>query len=385
MRILHVIPSMDPKSGGLCQAVRNIIKYTTSDKIVHEVFCLDDPNIDYCVKDDFRKYTLGKGITPWNYSFRLSKWLQNHLGSYEHVIVHGLWQYQSYAIHRAWKKYKHVEGKLHVMPHGMLDPYFQRAKDRRIKAFRNLIFWEVIERRLLNNADSILFTCEIERRLAHLPFRKFSPKEERIVGLGVDQPPEYNESMVAHFSKLCPEAVYGKYILFLSRINRKKGIDMLVESYMKLKTSGVKLPQLVIVGPGLETAYGQSMQIMAAKEKDIIFGGMLTGDAKWGAFYGCEVFALPSHQENFGIAVVEALACKKAVLISKQINIYQEIEQGKAGIVENDTLEGVESMLQRWVNLDVVEREGYNQNAGLTYEKYFAPITAAAAFLQVIC
>ncbi len=59
---------------------------------------------------------------------------------------------------------------------------------------------------------------------------------------------------------------------------------------------------------------------------------MLTGDLKWGAFRAAEAFVLPSHQENFGIAVVEALACGKPVLISDKVNIWREIVEDGAGL-----------------------------------------------------
>jgi hypothetical protein len=77
---------------------------------------------------------------------------------------------------------------------------------------------------------------------------------------------------------------------------------------------------------------------------------MLAGDSKWGALYGCEAFVLPSHQENFGIAVVEALACGKPVLISDQVNIWREIVEDGVGMVEGDTEEGVEKLLRRFLD-----------------------------------
>jgi hypothetical protein len=77
---------------------------------------------------------------------------------------------------------------------------------------------------------------------------------------------------------------------------------------------------------------------------------MLSGAAKWGALYGCEAFVLPSHQENFGIAVVEALACGKPVLISDQVNIWREIVEDGAGLVEGDTEEGVEKLLRNFLS-----------------------------------
>jgi len=80
----------------------------------------------------------------------------------------------------------------------------------------------------------------------------------------------------------------------------------------------------------------------------IHFLGMLSGDAKWGAFYGAGAFILPSHQENFGIAVAEAMACGTPVLISNKVNIWREIVDGKAGFAGPDTEEGTLGLLQAW-------------------------------------
>jgi glycosyltransferase involved in cell wall biosynthesis len=83
---------------------------------------------------------------------------------------------------------------------------------------------------------------------------------------------------------------------------------------------------------------------------------MLQGDAKWGAFYVCEAFVLPSHQENFGVAVAEALACGRPVLLSDKVDIAAEIARDGAGMIDVDTAAGVERLLQRWIDLPAEER-----------------------------
>jgi glycosyltransferase involved in cell wall biosynthesis len=90
---------------------------------------------------------------------------------------------------------------------------------------------------------------------------------------------------------------------------------------------------------------------------------MLQGDAKWGAFYACEAFVLPSHQENFGVAVAEALACGRPVLLSDKVNIAAEIACDGAGIMEVDTAAGVERLLARWINLPAEERAAMSKRA----------------------
>ena len=122
---------------------------------------------------------------------------------------------------------------------------------------------------------------------------------------------------------------------------------------------------MVIAGPGWDSDYGRKVRglideanrSIASAEHRILNTehsacvhavAMLSGEAKWGSLYGCEAFVLPSHQENFGIAVVEALACGKPVLISDQVNIWREIVEDGAGLVEADTEGGVEKLLRKF-------------------------------------
>ncbi len=111
---------------------------------------------------------------------------------------------------------------------------------------------------------------------------------------------------------------------------------------------------------------------------------MLLGDLKWGAFYGCEAFILPSHQENFGIAVVEALACGKPVLISDQVNIWHEIIQTKAGIVATDTFTGTLKLMEEWEKLTHDEQKKMGDNGKKAFDKHFTTDKAAQNLLNAI-
>ena len=267
----------------------------------------------------------------------------------------------------------------------MLDPWFQRANGRKLKALRNVIYWKLIEADVVNSADAVLFTCEEELRLAREPFRPYRPKKEINVGYGILPPPERTEAMSRTFTTLCPAAAEKSYLLFLSRIDVKKGVDLLITAYLGLKQQGYTLPVLVVAGPGKDTAYGKEVQEMAANDDDVLFPGMLTGEAKWGAFYGCEAFVLPSHQENFGIAVVEALACGKLVLISDQVNIWREITEGGGGIVAKDTVDGVRQQLLQWVRLPMNEKKAIEKKSQSVYESHFTTTEAAKKLANALC
>lgn len=137
----------------------------------------------------------------------------------------------------------------------------------------------------------------------------------------------------------------------------------------------------------METSFGDMIMQLLDKDqdvkKDIFFPGMLSGDAKWGAFYGCDAFILPSHQENFGIAVVEALACGKPVLISNQVNIWREIMDYGGGLIEDDNENGTKNLLNKWITLKDEEKVQMTVKALAAYEQLYTIKKAAINFHNV--
>lgn len=391
MRLLRVIHSMNPAHGGPCQGIRNIVPSLEKLGVQNEVVSLDAPDAPFLGKDSFKVHALGPAKGPWRYAENLTPWLIENLHRYDIVIIHGLWLFYGHATRKAIEKFRGSSSgngypKLLVMPHGMLDPYFQRAPDRKLKAIRNWVYWKFIENKVINDADGILFTCEAELLLAREPFIPYHPKRELNVGYGIEPPPAYAPFMKEAFKKACPELRDEPYVLFLSRIQEKKGVDLLIKAYKKSFRPG--WPKLVIAGPGMESVYGQRLRRLVSddpKIKDsIFFPGMLSGDKKWGAFYGCEAFVLPSHQENFGIAVVEALACSKPVLISNQVNIWKEIESEGAGLIADNTEKGTEKLLEDWHEMSAGDKMIMGTMARRCFEKYYSNGPAAVRLKQTL-
>lgn len=376
---------MDPSYGGPCQGIRNIVPELEKLGFQNEVVCLNHPDAPYLSNDPFPVHALGASSGSWGYHKDLEPWLRENMGSFDVVIVHGLWQYYGYAAYRVWKSLsKNKRPYLLVMPHGMLDPYFQKAEGRKLKAIRNWLYWKLIERRIVNEADALLFTCQAELELARLTFSPYRPSQQANIGYGVLPPPAYEDTFSIAFKECCMLPENEAYWLFLSRVHEKKGVDLLVHAYLTLQKKGRKLPHLVIAGPGIETKYGQKIRELASTGQNIHFPGMLNGAAKWGAFYGAEAFILPSHQENFGIAVVEALACGKPVLISDQVNIWREILDEGAGLVGEDTEEGVVKLLTSWLLLENSDKLTMSSRAFATYRKYYSVMEAAKKMKSVL-
>lgn len=413
INILHVISMIDPKLGGVGQAVRTMSASLAQEGVQNEVVSVDDPNEPFLADESIRIHALGPPKGPWQYANRLSSWLIEHVGRFDVIILHGLWLYHGYALRKAVQKSRRRSDgksfpKVFIMPHGMLDPYFQQASGRKSKALRNWLYWQLIERKIVAGADGLLFTCAEEQRLAREPFQPYRPKSEAVVGLGVDEPPAYTPAMQEAFLERCPQLRGVPYLLFLGRIHPKKGVDVLVNAYQNVRQNCLtaegksgsartaslghdvqeEIPKLVIAGPGLETPYGQAVQQSVRNDQEsepaVFFTDMLSGDAKWGAFYGCQAFVLPSHQENFGIAVAEALACGKPVLISNQVNIWREIEESGGGFVAENSVEGTQQLLERWLNLPADQKRMMENKALKTFQANFAVAPVTRRLLKTV-
>jgi glycosyltransferase involved in cell wall biosynthesis len=198
--------------------------------------------------------------------------------------------------------------------------------------------------------------------------------------------------MKSAFAEKCPKTMEESYFLFLGRIDPKKGVDLLIRAYAALyhQTNNIGhslIPKLVIAGPGFETPYGRKMQQLASQiclPNSIFWPGMLTGAAKWGALYNCEAFVLPSHQENFGIATVEALACGRPVLISDQINIWREIKEAGAALVQENSVAGTTRIFQEWLNLSAEAKLNMAAKAKTCFNNWFSNESAGRKLLKAI-
>jgi glycosyltransferase involved in cell wall biosynthesis len=276
--------------------------------------------------------------------------LKENLPRFDGVVVNGLWQYHGAASWRA------CSGRLPyvVYAHGMLDPWFKRHYP--LKHLKKSLYWEATERRLLRDATAVLFTSPLEAELAPGTFRK-SQWNSFTVPNGTLEPVGDPEFQIQEFYAACPEVRAKPFILFIGRIHEKKGCDLLIKAFARSTSSDAET-QLVMAGPD-EQGWMTQLRSMAAHAgigDRVHFPGMLRGDAKWGAFYAAEAFILPSHQENFGIAVAEALACGTPVLISNKVSIWREILLDGVGLVEEDDLEGTFRLLDRWRALSAAAR-----------------------------
>ena len=367
MRILHIVGSINPAAGGPTEAIRMIIRYRPPGYEA-EVATLDGPDAPFLGDFPFEVHALGNRRKSW-YSPRLIPWLVKNRDRFDGIIVHGLWEFTGLAALLVVAGHK----PFLVFTHGMLDPYFKRRYP--LKHVKKWIYWILAQYWVLRAASRVMFTTELERDLATKTFWLWH-WNPMVVSYGADPQMPDIDQLVPAFYERCPELnvedAGRSYLLFLSRIHPKKGCDLLLQAFAAVAPAHPEL-HLIMAGPdatGMRKDLDQIVE-QAGLTHRVHWPGMLKGDAKWGAFAVSDAFVLPSHQENFGIAVAEALACGRPVLISDQVNIAPEIEADGCGIVEHDTLKGTIHLLERWLALNPEERQAMQQQAKITFARRY--------------
>jgi glycosyltransferase involved in cell wall biosynthesis len=379
MKILHLLASVDPRAGGPVEGVRRSGMAMREAGHEIEVATCDAPNDAYLAAFPFPLHVFGPTKGRYSFSERLAPWLAANAKRFDAVIVHGLWQYHGFA---AWKALHKSEVPYYVYVHGMLDPWFKEAYP--LKHLKKWLYWPWAEYRVLRDARAVIFTTEEERTRARQSFWLYRA-HERIVPFGTTVPQLEAAPLRETFLKSIPSLRGKRIVLFLGRVHAKKGCDLLIEAFARVASRDPAL-HLVIAGPD-ETGWASTLRTQAQAAgiaHRVSLPGMLQGELKWGAFHASDVFVLPSHQENFGVAVAEALGCGLPALISDKVNVWREIEADGAGLVAADTVDGTEKNLVRWLELDDSAREAMRAQAARTFNARFRVETMVSALTALL-
>jgi glycosyltransferase involved in cell wall biosynthesis len=376
LKILHVIPTLSPASGGPAEALRNLTKAYGEAGVEVEIACQDDPKADYIARWTVPVHATGARVNTYGKSPALLEWLQKNVTRFDGVVINSIWTYPSVAASNA------ARGKVPyvVFTHGMLDPYFKRKYP--LKHLKKYLYWP-IQYPVLRDAERVLFTSPLERDLAPQSFWPNNWKS-LVVPYGTGEPAFEPEKQTAAFYEVLPALGGRRYMLFLSRIHEKKGCDLLVQAFANVAKVHPDI-DLVIAGPDQEglVAKLQQMTRDLGIEARVHWPGMLIGDAKYGAMRNSEAFILPSHQENFGVVVAESLACGRPVLISNQVNIWPEIEEEAVGLVAPDTLEGTEELLRKWLAMPIEKQQEMAAKALPVFRRRYSMTSCAAAIKEL--
>jgi glycosyltransferase involved in cell wall biosynthesis len=376
MHILHIIATMDPEAGGPSESVRVMLDYAPPG-YTSEVVTQDDPNAAFIRSFPYPIHALGPQKSTYGYSPRLRDWLTANRDRFDGVILNGLWVYEGVATRRAFAGRKPYV----VFSHGMLDPYFKKAFP--LKHAKKWAYWLLAEYWVLRGAFRMLFTTDAEARLAEQSFWLHKWKGV-VIPFGANRPPKDGETLREAFYAQCSEMRGCRFMLFLGRIHRKKGCDMLLHAFVKSAAQDPGL-HLVMAGPDQQnwSAELQHIVAQAGLADRVHWPGMLKGDVKWGAFFASEVFILPSHQENFGIAVAEAMSCGRPVLLADKVNIAPDIAGAGAGLMEADTQAGTDNLVRRWIEMPPAKRAAMGQRALETFDARYDMRKSAASIFHL--
>lgn len=259
----------------------------------------------------------------WPISLPLRRALFQRIRNYDIVHIHSLYLFHGALAGHYCRKFR---VPYLICPHGSLDPVLYKRH-----RFRKLIFETLIERRNLRGSAGIHFTTEEERDLAK-PVIGENRSVVAPLGLHLDEYASLPEP--GEFRAAYSEIEDRDIVLHLGRLTFKKGLDILVHAFAQVAKKRDDV-HLVLAGPDDE-GYGARIRHWLASHgllQRATFTGLLEGRNKLAALRDASVFALPSYSENFGISVVEAMACGLPVVISNKVNIWRDVETAGAGVV----------------------------------------------------
>jgi len=288
----------------------------------------------------------------YKFSLGLLQWLAKHGREFDLAHIHALFSPVSSL---AAAVARHQQLPYILRPLGTLDPA-DLQKKRQLKQ----LYAALLERPNLKGAAAIHFTSDQEAKISE---RFGTMSQDIVLPLGVK--PVVQNSQAG-------QAVRARYgipddrpiILFMSRLDPKKGFDLLLPALQQLTAE--EQFHFVLAGsnsqdPAYERQIYAQIQQSALAERTAI-AGFVSGEDKAALLQAADLFVLPSYYENFGIAVAEAMVAGVPVVISDQVYIWDQIQQAEAGWVSPCTVSGLVEQL-RLALADGAERQRRGENA----------------------
>lgn len=329
-----------------------------------EVATLSQPVNPWTQAWPCKVHCLGPSFTRYLYSPRLIPWLIANASNYDALVVHNMYRYIGYGV---WRASRTTGSRYYLFTHGMLAPWF---KTQRVKHLKKRFFWKLAGHRMFRDAAAVLYTAEEEKAVAKLSYSPYEC-EERVVGLGIADPAGAIQPDVSQFREAAhvPDGV--GYVLFLGRVTAKKRVDLLIQGFAAAFPEDAT--RLVIAGPdenGLTSRFSKLPEALALGER-LVWTGHLGEKEKWSALAGADALAMISHTENFGIALVEAMAMGVPVLTTRKVDIWREIADHRAGFTASDDLDGATQVLVRWRALPAADKQAMRRNARELFVRSF--------------
>lgn len=331
MRVLHVINSMHPRNGGppviaariaaaQAAAGAEVTLVAYEDVTPEELRQMMNPSLPGSDAVRVRLVPLG-GAADRVLATGATAVLREEIGSAGFVHLHSVWDP---ILLRAARLCRTANRPYCVLLNGMLHPWSLRQA-----ALKKRIALAVAYRRMLDGA-AFLHAGNQDERLAIEPLGLRAPIE--LIPNGVNEEEFASLPPPERFRREHPGLGENPYILFLSRLHYKKGLDHLAESF-RIVAGERKEVHLVVAGAddGAQADFERRIREAGVADRVHIVGPVY-GEMKIAALAGAAAFCLPTRQEGFSVAITEALAAGAPCVVSYSAN-YPEVQEAGAGRV----------------------------------------------------
>lgn len=347
LKVLHVIPSIAPCRGGPSKAVVDMVCALRKAGVNAEIATSNDdgPNkldvqLGELIQHNGVPVRFFNRVSPpvtalreFIYSHQFERWLKKHIQDYDLIHVHAIFSFCSTKAMQLARKH---DIPYIVRPIGQLEKWSLTQSPTKKARYLKLI-----EQQNLEAASRVHFTAKSEHEQA----LQLLPKlRGQVIPLGLDLPMESRNARTK-MEKRWKLQTDVPTILYLSRLHPKKGLELLLAALSKL----THLPfQLLIAGDG-DTSYVDSLKQYAKQLKlseRTKFVGFVQSAEKSQLLQGADLYALTSHSENFGIAVLEAMASGTAVIVSRQVALAEQVSKHNLGFVTELETEDIQQKLE---------------------------------------
>ena len=355
MRFVHFL-GFYPEIGGPVRSTGNLIKSLKRKGVKCRIVSPLPPGYEqgrleeYKMEFDVVYYEMD-GIYRYfpSYSSKFSSIIEEVLKDVDIIHLHGVFDYYTYYV------CTHIKDKPVVLsPRGSIVEWGMKRKI--LSRIKKNLFLKSIGKKIFDRADKIHLTGEYEER----EFERVvgSQYKNKIVvipnGINLD----INENINGkYFRGMLNIGEDKKIILFVGRITPEKGLDILIPAFCRVIKEIDNL-LLVIAGPD-EKGYKSEIIMLIDRYKisdKVVFTGMIDGNMKWSAYKSADIFVLPSYTENFGMTVIEAMACGLPVVVSDKVGITREIKRYDAGIIVKTDVDSVYRGLKYALETDLSQK-----------------------------
>lgn len=359
MKILHIIPTIEQKSGGPSNA---LIQYAISLRNLAEIeIATTRSGLD---GNELKKIQSAMGNIPihsfdsWgthsrNISWPMFVWLKKNVGRYDLLHIHALFSPMS-TLAAFWAR--RLKAPYVIRPLGTISPYTFSSGNRLLKR----IYFQFIERQTLLGASAIQFTSPLEMEKAS---RVSSFNHSIVIPNPVE--PFSKNGLEGHNRNS------SRKILFLSRIHPKKGLDLLLQA-MKELLKRHHDAELIVAGTGSPEYVKEVKKLTRSLGllDRVQFLGFIEGEKKQKLFQEATLLALPSYDENFGMAIAEAMASGLPVLVSDQVGIWPDIQEYNAGVVVRCEVDSIKNGLEKLIENPELSSEMGKRGKQLVQDRY---------------